>query len=87
MSSAVLHQMIRQGFKSVHKLNISDLNHKDKMKFDPSLKLMCEDLIQHLKLTVSGSMGTAMYLTMMQNIYNAYTSPDMPMVDRIDSIW
>lgn len=79
--------MIGQGSKGIHMLNPSDLNHMDKMKFDPSEKLMSPELIQHLESTVAGSKATVVYLEMMRNIYSALTDDAMLPIDRVIAMW
>lgn len=78
--------MLENGDKVIHRMNPSDLNPADKMKFDPSLKLMTQDLIEHLIEVVPNSNGTAMYLKLMGLIYNSYTM-DISPTERICTIW
>lgn len=79
--------MLDIGHKAVHKLNPSDLNPLDKMKFEPSLKLMSPDLIEHLYDIVPGSNGTVAYLKVMRLIYLAFIEENMLPTDRITAIW
>ncbi|XP_062702468.1 uncharacterized protein LOC109424774 isoform X1 [Aedes albopictus] len=87
ISSAVLKQMMENGQKMIHKLNPSDLNAADRMKFDPSLKLMSLDLIDHLIDVVPGSIGTATYIQIMRHAYLAFNDEHMSPIERITSIW
>ncbi|XP_065094803.1 uncharacterized protein LOC135715460 [Ochlerotatus camptorhynchus] len=87
ISSAVLKQMMENGQKVIHKLNPSDLNAADRMKFDPSMKLMSLNLIDHLTTVVPGSIGTATYLRIMRNAYLAFNDQQMSPTERITSIW
>ncbi|XP_053698519.1 uncharacterized protein LOC128745469 [Sabethes cyaneus] len=87
ISPAVLKQMMETGDKIIHKLNPSDLNSADRMKFDPSVKLMSLDLIDHLTTIVPGSVGTATYLLIMRKAYSAFNDPHMSPAERITAIW
>lgn len=80
-------EMIQKGVKGIHQLNPTDLNHIDKMKFEPSLKLMSKDLIKHLDDTVPGSKGTVVYLEVMRMIYEAFNDEDMAPIDRVVALW
>lgn len=79
--------MLDNGHKVIHKLNPSDLNSADKMKFDPSIKLMNRDLIDHLRQTVPDSHGTVAYLEIMKLIYESYTEDELTPSERVKSIW
>lgn len=87
VSSALLKQMLEQGQKVVHKLNPSDLNAADRMKVDPSIKLMNSKLIDHLQEIVPSSNGTVAYLKVMRNIYLAFTDELLSPLERIELIW
>ncbi|XP_065092377.1 uncharacterized protein LOC135713194 [Ochlerotatus camptorhynchus] len=87
ISPAVLKQMMENGQKVIHKLNPSDLNAADRMKFDPSMKLMSLNLIDHLTTVVPGSIGTATYLRIMRNAYLVFNDQQMSPTERITSIW
>lgn len=87
MSSDYIKQMIEIGEKVIHRMNPSDLNPADKMKFDPSLKLMAPELIEHLTDIVPDSIGTAVYLKIMRLIYVSFTEEKMSPKKRIISIW
>ncbi|XP_021708904.1 uncharacterized protein LOC110679148 [Aedes aegypti] len=86
IASSLLKQMMDYGDKSVHKLNPSDLNPLDKMKFDPSIKLMSSELIEHLGEVVPGSNGTVAYLKVMRLIYQAFIEENIPPKTRITAI-
>lgn len=79
--------MLEIGHKAIHKLNPSDLNHADKMKFDPSVKLMKLNLINHLKDTVEGSDGVVVYLQLMRLIYLTFNEINMEPLKRVECIW
>lgn len=79
--------MMENGQKMIHKLNPSNLNAADRMKFDPSLKLMSLDLIDHLIDVVPGSIGTATYIQIMRHAYLAFNDEHMSPIERITSIW
>ncbi|XP_062702809.1 uncharacterized protein LOC109400829 isoform X2 [Aedes albopictus] len=87
VSSDYIKQMIEIGEKVIHRMNPSDLNPADKMKFDPSLKLMAPELIEHLTDIVPDSIGTAVYLKIMRLIYVSFTEENMSPKKRIISIW
>lgn len=87
IASSLLKQMMDYGHKSVHKLNPSDLNHMDKMKFDPSSKLMSPDLIEHLHEVVPGSNGTVAYLKVMRLIHESFLEENVSPTERITAIW
>lgn len=79
--------MIEHGDKVVHKMNLSDLNPADKMKFEPTLKLMAPELIEHLVEVVPDCNGTAVYLKLMRLIYISLVEDRIPPAERICTIW
>lgn len=79
--------MIEHGDKVIHMMNPSDLNPADKMKFDPTLKLIAPDLIEHLVEVVPGCQGTAVYLKLMRLIYIAFVEEKISPTERICTIW
>lgn len=79
--------MIEHGDKTIHKMNPSDLNPADKMKFDPALKLMSPVLVDHLCEIVPGSNGTAVYLRIMRMIYISFVEEQISPTERIRTIW
>ncbi|XP_062703425.1 uncharacterized protein LOC134285829 [Aedes albopictus] len=83
----MLQQMMIKGQKAIHKLNPTDLNAADRMKFDPTLKLISEDLINHLTDVVHDSLGTATYLKIMRNIYVAFYEQQLSPTERVTMIW
>lgn len=48
------------------------MNPSDKMKFDPALKLMAPDLIEHLSEVVQDCNGTVVYLKLMRLLYISF---------------
>lgn len=57
------------------------------MKFDPTLKMMNPDLCTLLETHVADSKGTILLLSIMKQIYDSYTSVNMPPLERIYLIW
>ncbi|XP_058826771.1 uncharacterized protein LOC131686793 [Topomyia yanbarensis] len=87
VSSDSIRQMIERGDKVIHKMNPSDLNPADKMKFDPTLKLMSPALVDHLREVVPDSKGTAVYLQIMRMIYISFIEDQISPMERICTIW
>ncbi|XP_058449367.1 uncharacterized protein LOC131429319 [Malaya genurostris] len=87
VSSNIIRKMIEQGDKVIHKMNPSDLNPADKMKFDPTLKMMSPNLIEHLLEVVPESMGTVVYLKIMRMIYISFSEEELSPNERICTIW
>ncbi|XP_065077882.1 uncharacterized protein LOC135701105 [Ochlerotatus camptorhynchus] len=87
VSPEYVRQMIEHGDKVIHKMNPSDLNPADKMKFDPALKWMAPDLIEHLIQVVPDCYGTAVYLKLMRLINISFVEEEISPTERICKIW
>lgn len=66
---------------------MQDINSNDLMKFGPTMKMMNEKLISYMEKHVAGSKGTALYLRVMKQMYEAYTDTEMEPIERIFTIW
>ncbi|XP_053698489.1 uncharacterized protein LOC128745438 [Sabethes cyaneus] len=87
VSVECIKQMIEHGDKAIHKMNPSDLNPADKMKFDPTLKMIALDLIEHLVEVVPDCIGTVVYLKVMRLIYISFVEEKISPAERIFAIW
>ncbi len=72
--------------KDKHLLVASDLRPMDKMNFKPVLKIMNPIVRTHLKDQVAASLGTSIYLSLMENVYSSYLEEILPL-ERVYSLW
>lgn len=57
------------------------------MKFDPTARLMHQDVRDSLKEFVPGSEGTIMLLQLMKQIYDAFCDVTLTPLERVFKIW
>ncbi|KAL1401987.1 hypothetical protein pipiens_006282 [Culex pipiens pipiens] len=72
--------------KDKHGLNDTDASTKDRMKFDPTWRIMQKDVRDCLEEFVPGSEGTVMLLQLMSQIYEAYCEINLVPLERIFKI-
>ncbi|KAL9694679.1 hypothetical protein quinque_013964 [Culex quinquefasciatus] len=73
--------------KDKHGLNDTDASTKDRMKFDPTWRIMQKDVRDCFEEFVPGSEGTVMLLQLMSQIYEAYCEINLVPLERIFKIW
>lgn len=86
-SKSHLHILIETMTKDKHLLVPSDLRPLDKMNFRPVLKIMNPIVRTHLKEQVAASLGTSIYLSLMQNVYSSYLDENFEPLERVYSLW
>lgn len=73
--------------KDKHLLVPSDIRPLDKMNFKPVLKIMNPIVRSHLKEHVPASLGTSIYLGLMENIYKSYIDENLKPLERVYCLW
>ncbi|XP_021709428.1 uncharacterized protein LOC110679341 [Aedes aegypti] len=81
-----LKQLIENHSKDKHGLCMSDINLKDKMKFDSTEKLMKLDL-EYFMTHVPNSKGTVLFIDLMRRMYRSFDKTEHPFLERIEDIW
>ncbi|XP_055546378.1 uncharacterized protein LOC129730821 [Wyeomyia smithii] len=66
---------------------IADIDLKDKMKLDPTLKMIKEKLINHLEANVQDSKETVLFLKIMRLMFRSYVDEDLSLLERVHAIW
>lgn len=84
---AHLQQLVDRHSKDKHALVASDLNPCDRMKFNPTKKIMKKEVIDYLEQHVQGSNGTVALLRVMSSIYMAFNEENLKPLERIYTIW
>lgn len=87
ISTSHLKHLITNHSKDKHRLCMSDIDLKDKMKFEPSLKMIDYDMICYLEEHVPRSAGTVLLLTVMRKMYRSFVEESIPPLDRVQDIW
>ena len=82
-----LEYLIENISKDQHCLVQSDINSKDKMNYDSSVKMSSNMVLYALKKYVNGSEATINYLKLMQYIRLSYSEVDVNIKQRIYYIW
>lgn len=82
-----LEYLVKHVGKSMHRLELSDLNPTDLQSFKPTEKLIQEDFINLLEDNVPGSEGTVALLRYMRAIYLAFTDEELDPLERIAMCW
>ncbi|KAJ6649437.1 hypothetical protein Bhyg_04672 [Pseudolycoriella hygida] len=73
--------------KDKHLLVPSDIRPFDKMNFKPVLKIMNSIVRSHLKASVPASLGTSLYLGLMENVYKSYLDENLVPLERVYCLW
>ncbi|KAE8742486.1 hypothetical protein FOCC_FOCC011981 [Frankliniella occidentalis] len=68
-------------------LEISDINPRDKMNFAAMQKMSSTKVTDFLRKEVNSSEATAMYLDMMREVVEAFTSPKLTPLERVKLLW
>ncbi|XP_058828001.1 uncharacterized protein LOC131687922 isoform X2 [Topomyia yanbarensis] len=87
ITMAHLQDLLKRVGKDQHLLTLTDLCSNEKMRFEPTLKIMNPEVRRLLNEHVPGSKGTILLLKIMDQIYTAYTAPDIPALQRVMLIW
>lgn len=58
--TGLLKELILAHSKDKHMLTMSDIEIKDKMKFEPTIKMINSDMISYLEKTIPNSHGTVL---------------------------
>lgn len=83
VSKSHLQILIDNVSKDKHLLVPSDLRPYDKMNFKPVLKIMNPAVRSLLKEHVAASLGTSIYLGLMENIYKSYEDDNLEPLERV----
>ncbi|XP_062716164.1 uncharacterized protein LOC134291845 [Aedes albopictus] len=87
VSTSHLKELIQNHSKDKHRLSMSDIDLKDKMKFGPSLKMIDKDMINYLKQHVRQSSGTVLLLNVMRLMHNSFVDENFVPLDRVHDVW
>lgn len=71
--------------KDKHLLVPSDIRPLDKMNFKPVEKIM--NPIANLNESVAASLGTSIYLGLIENVYKSYMNEDLKPLERVYCLW
>lgn len=87
ISSSHLKYLIDNVSKDQHLLTESDLNANDKMNFQAVEKISCPQVINLLKKLVPDSQGTIVYLSLINDILNAFLNKSITSKRRLYLMW
>lgn len=73
--------------KDKHLLVPSDIRPLDKMNFKPVLKIMNPIVRSHLNEHVPASLGTSIYLGLIENVYKSYLDENVQPLGKVYSLW
>lgn len=87
ITTAHLKELVQKHSKDNHRLSMSDVEIKDKMKFGPTLKWMDATMISYLESNIANSSGTVLFLNLMKLMYTALVEEGISPIERIYDIW
>lgn len=87
VSKSHLSILIDSVTKDKHLLVPSDIRPLDKMNFKPVVKIMDPIVRTNLKENVAASLGTSIYLGLIENVYKSYMDEDLKPLQRIYRLW
>lgn len=87
ISKVHLEELIRDVSKDQHGLTQGDLSNKDKMKFDPVIKMTQERVTLNLEKHVPLSLGTTEFLKAVACIISAFMDLNLKPSERVFKAW
>lgn len=66
---------------------MSDIEIKDKMKFNPTMKMINANMIEYLKVNIADSNGTVLFLNLMKMMHRSFIEENVSPNERILNAW